>query len=127
MSDPRERGHTADRTADGVMLDALAYEFASDDAAETGRKIERRLRAYGLGPYQQERVDLLRRLKNDVQDELHRRSESAYFAGSHGTFSALEDFDTRRLTRDVARSYPTVPRAEVERFIPFAVYLYYLR
>jgi hypothetical protein len=31
------------------------------------------------------------------------------------------------LIGDLSASYPDVPREEIERFIPWAIYLYYLR
>ena len=115
------------KSADAVVLDVLAYEFAFDEHVEAERKIRRRLRYHGLGPYQQARVDLLRRLKDEIQSKIHRGRESRFFAGSHGKYAAPEDFDTERLIRDLSESYPDVPREEFKAFVPFAVYLYYLR
>ena len=115
------------KSADAVILDVLVYELAFDDREEAKRKIRRRLRYYGLGPYQQERVELLRRLKNETQSEVQRAGQSRYFAGSHGKYAALEDFDADRLIGDLAASYPDVSREEIKAFVPFAVYLYYLR
>jgi hypothetical protein len=117
----------ATKSADTVVLDVLAYEFAFDDPVESERKMRRRLRYYGLGPYQQARVDRLRRLKNEIQSEIHRGRQSRYFAGSHGKYAVLEDFDAERLIRDLSESYPDIPREEIQAFVPFAVYLYYLR
>ena len=115
------------KTADAVILDVLAYEFEFDDRAKAEGKIRRRLRYYGLGPYQQARIDLLRRLKDETQGELHRRERSRYFVGSHGDYAALEDFDVERLTQDLSESYPDVPRKEIAGFVPGAIWLYYMR
>ncbi len=114
-------------SADAVILDVLGYEFAFDDRVEAERKIRRRLRYHGLGPYSQERVDLLRRLKDDIQSEIHRARGSRYFAGNHGKYAAPEDFDAERMIQDLAESYPNIPGEEIKRFVPIAVYLYYLR
>jgi hypothetical protein len=115
------------KTADTVILEVLVYEFGFDGRAEAEGKIKRRLRSHGRGPYEQARVDLLRRLKDDVQAEIHRRERSRYFTGRHGTNAAIEDFDVERLTQALARSYPDVPREEIAAFVPTTIYLYYLR
>jgi uncharacterized protein (DUF433 family) len=116
------------KSANTVILDVLGYEFASDDRGEAERKIRRRLRHYGLGPYRQDRIDLLRRLKDEIQGEILRGGRSRYFVGSHRPpYAAIEDLDVERMTEDLAESYPNVPRKEIDAFVPFAVYLYYLR
>jgi hypothetical protein len=117
----------ATRSADAVILDVLGYEFALDDRAESERKIRRRLRYYGAGPHRQERVDLLRRLKDEIQGEVQRGGRSRYYVGSHGKYGAMEDFDVQRMTQDLAKSYPDAPGEVIEAFVTFAVYLYYLR
>jgi hypothetical protein len=115
------------KTADAVILEVLAYEFGFDDRAQAEGKIRRRLRYYGLGPYQQERIDLLRRLKDEIQSEIPRWEQSRYFVGRHGAYAAMEDFDGDRLTRDLSGSYPDLPQEEIAAFVPAAIYLYYLR
>jgi hypothetical protein len=116
------------KTADAVCLDVLAYEFESDDRTEAEKKIKRRLRYHGVGPYRQTRVDLLRRLKDEVRGEIERYERSRYFAGFHGGgYAAMEDFDIERMTRDLSASYPDVARDEIAAFVPSAVYLYYMR
>jgi hypothetical protein len=110
-----------------VILDVLGYEFPFDDGSEAERKIRRRLRYHDLGPYRQERVDLLRRFKDALQSEIHRGASSRYFAGTHGRYAALEDFDSERMVEDFSRSYPHVPHEEIKAFVPVAIYLYHLR
>jgi hypothetical protein len=117
----------SEKTADAVMLDVLAYEFDFDPRPESERKIKRRLRYWGLGPYRQDRVDLLRSFKDQVQAEIHRARKSRYYAGSHGRYAALEDIDIPRMVKDLAKAFPQIPKPEVAAFVPFAVYLYYLR
>jgi hypothetical protein len=115
------------RSADEAILDVLVWESPFDDPKEAERKIRRRLRYHDIGPYQQERVDLLRRLKNETYREIRREGQSRYFAGQRGEDSAVEDFDINRLIGDLAASYPDVPREAIERFIPWVIYLHYLR
>jgi hypothetical protein len=115
------------KSADAVILDVLVYEFPFHDRTEAERKVKRRLRYRGLGPYRQERVDLLRRFKDAIQSEIHRGARSRYYAGRHGQYAAMEDFDFERMTEDFRQSYPDVHHEEIKRFLPCAVYLYYLR
>ena len=115
------------KSAERVIFDVLGREFPFSDKRESERKIRRRLRYHRVGPYRQERVDLLRRFKDEIQNEIHRRESSRYFAGSHGQYAALEDFAIERMIEDFGRSYPVVNHEEIKAFVPFAVYLYYLR
>lgn len=110
-----------------MILDVLAYEFADDEPSDAERKIRRRLRYHRLGPYRQERVDRLRRFKDEVQSEIQRGHRSSYFISSHGPYAAMEDFDVERMIGDLAASYPDISREQVAAFVRFAVYLYYLR
>jgi hypothetical protein len=115
------------KTCDAVILQVLVYEFEFHAPAEAEGKIRRRLRYHGLGPYQQERIDMLRRLKNEVQTEIHRWERSRYFVGRHGEYATMEDFDGERLTQELSASYTDVTRDEIAAFVPAAIYLYHLR
>jgi hypothetical protein len=120
------KSNRATKSADWVILEVLAYEF-SDEPRESTRKIRRRLRYHGLGPYQQERVDLLRRFKNDIEREITQAHRSRYYLGNTSGYSAMEDFDCERLARDFSESYPEIPLLELRGFIGFAIYLFYMR
>jgi hypothetical protein len=115
------------RSADEAILDVLVWEFPFGDPKEEERKIRRRLRYHDIGPYQLERVDLLRRLVNETCREIRCEGQSRYFAGQRGEQSAVEDFDIDRLIGELSASYPDVPRDAIERFVPWAIYLHYLR
>ena len=115
------------KTADEVILHVLLYEFGFDVPVEIERKIKRRLRYYRLGPYQQTRIDLLRRFKDEVQDEIGLFDRSRYHLGNHTGYAAMEDFDFERLTQDLSAAYPEIPLAEIAAFLPGAIYLYYMR
>jgi len=62
-----------------------------------------------------------------AKDEVQRGGRSRYFVGSHGKYAAMGDFDVQRKTQDLVKSYPDVSGEVIEAFVPFAVYLYYLR
>jgi hypothetical protein len=113
---------------DDEVLAVLAYEFLSVDAPDVAdRKIKRRLREKQLGAYEPERIQAIRELKNALQAELHKGPASAYYAGAHGQYSDPADFDQRRLIDEYAAAHPVVSKVSIAGFVPFAVYLYYLR
>ena len=114
-------------TADTVILQKLAYEFDFSDRAETERKIKQGLRYYKCGPYDQDRVGLLRSLKDQLQQEIHKYSKSQYYLQSTGKYAAMEDFDVDRMIKDYRANFPAVPATEIEWFVPHAIFLYYLR
>jgi hypothetical protein len=122
--DPVSRPVTA---YESEALSLLALELAPEEARETDAKIAERLRDKQLGPFDTERVGVLRAFKSDVADELHRGKSSDYFVGQHGLYANPEDFDYERLARDFAARYPSISHEAVAAFIPIAVYCYYLR
>ena len=109
------------------VLDVLAYEFAFDSKTEYEEKVKCRLREKNLGPYDRQRIDILRRFKDEVQSEIGKFSQSSYYAKRLGEYAKLKDFDVKRLTRDTASRYPEISQQTIKPFIPYAVYLYYLR
>jgi hypothetical protein len=107
---------------DDEALAVLAYEFRNiDPPEEAERKIKRRLRDKKLGAYDAERFAVIRRFKDELQDEISRADRSDYYTGRHGNFANPADFDHARLIRDFARRYPSVARDSIARFVPFAV------
>jgi hypothetical protein len=113
---------------DNEALAVLAYEFRNiDPPEEAERKIKRRLRDKKLGAYDAARFAAIRRFKDELQDELHKADKSGYYTGRHGHYANPADFDHVRLIRDFARRHPTVAKDSIARFVPFAVYIYYLR
>ena len=84
----------------------LAWEFSFTDIKETEAKIKRKLRAKKIGKYDQQRVDRLRRLKDAVQTEISKCHKSKYYSKSAGEFADMKDFDTLRMTEDLAAEFP---------------------
>jgi hypothetical protein len=110
-----------------AALSVLAYEFSFTDQRESETKIKRKLRAKKLSKYEQERIDLLRRFKDEVQTEISLWQKSKYYTRSHGEFADMKDYDRERMAKDFAAAYPSIPERSIAQFIDFAVYLYYLR
>ena len=114
-------------TYETEALDALAYEFPFSDKAEAEAKIRTRLRRKKLGPFDPQRINLLRRLKDDLQKEISKFEKSIYFTYRHDKYCDMQDFDIPRLTRKMIERYPLIPKKEIENFVPFCVLLYYLK
>ncbi|MGL6074592.1 MAG: hypothetical protein ACRC8S_10570 [Fimbriiglobus sp.] len=117
-----------DKTVDEVALQVLAYEFPRDDHREAETKIKRRLRYYDLGPYSQERIEMLRRFKNEVQAEISLFHRSKYYVRTQKDgYAKMEDFDTDRMASEYGVAYPEVRPYDVAAFISLAVFLYWMR
>jgi len=110
-----------------VILGVLVYEFWSFEHEESQAKIKRRLRYYKFGPYRQEEVDVLRRFKDSLKEEIGRYNRSKYYLESHGKFAAMEDFDLPRIVSEYHAAFPAISVSDIEWFVPFAIFTYYLR
>ena len=113
-------------TWESEALGVLVYEFSSSDRAKVEAKIRARLKRKKLGAYDARRIAVLRRLKDVLRREISKGEKSRFFDGPHGRYVELSDFDVPGLTREMIRRYPQVPKAEVERFVPFCVFVYHL-
>lgn len=111
---------------DEMVLWVLAYEFSFTEKRETDAKIKRKLKAKKL-QYDQQRIDLLRRLKDDSQAEISKMHKSKYYIGSHGEFADMKDFDKELMMKEYAIKYPDISKQVISKFLEYAIYLYYLR
>ena len=114
-------------TYESEVLGVLAYEFPSSNKALTEVKVRGRLKRKKLGPYDPERIALLRRLKDELQEEIGKFEQSTYFTRRHDKYCDMRDFDLARLTNEMLERYAQVPPEEIESFVPFCVFNYYLR
>jgi len=114
-------------TFESEALSVLAYEFPFSDKAEAEAKIKRRLRRKKIGHYDAERIEMLRQFKNELQQEIGKFEKSRFFTEFHGKYSDMRDFDIPRLTAEMMEHFPQIPQKEIETFVPFCVFLYYLR
>ncbi len=109
------------------VLRVLVYEFRSDDRRETDEKIRKVLGDKELGEYDASRVQILRSLKDDLQTEIRQDVKSQYFVGGYGSYAHVKDFDLEKLTADMSKRHPKVSIDEISEFIPYAIYVYYMR
>lgn len=115
------------KTYDLICFGELAYEFNFSDTNQIEEKIKQKLKKYKLGPYDQERVNYIRKLKNDLYDEIKKCNKSKYYLKSSGKFSNPNDFDYERLKHDYMKKYPQINENDFVAIINFSIYLYYLR
>jgi hypothetical protein len=118
-------------TYESVALSVLVYEFPFTEKRETGAKISARLKRRRLGDYDEARIERLRRLKDDVQREIGKQSDSSYFVGPlegepRRRYVEMTDFDIARLTADLVKKYPEIPDEEIGWFVPFATFIYHM-
>ncbi len=124
--------HKPPPTYDSEVLGLLAYEFPASDREDTNDNIRKRLRRKKLGEYDPARIQLLRGFKEQVRREIHQQEKSGYYQGAADSkvrlqkYAEMGDFDIPRLTADMIAAYPGIPGAEIERFVPFAVFIYHL-
>lgn len=116
-----------ENTYEFVCFSDLAYEFDFSEKKEAERKIKRRLKYYKLGEYDQERVDYVRRLKDELYSEISSQSKSKYFQKSKSNFADLEDFNFERMLADYTETYERITKSDMGRILNFAIYLYHLR
>ena len=115
-------------TSDYAAFSVLVYELPHDDPKETDRKIRSMLRRNQLGPFDPDRISLLRDVKNYLQRELGATNQpSTYFRGPTSDVASPEDFDQSGLLDELSRRYGTIDRTDLGRMISLALYVNYLR
>jgi hypothetical protein len=118
---------TSEQTYDYVCFSDLAYEFDFSDLKEAEKKIKRKLKYYGLGKYDQERVEYVRSLKNDLFEEIRLYDKSEYYIPSKSEFAEFTDFDHFKMKDDFIKKYKKISVPDMSRILNFAIYLYYMR
>jgi len=119
-------------TYEREVLGVLAYEFPSSNKQEAEEKIRKRLKRKKLGDVDPARIQLLRRLKDQVQLEIGKQERSSYYRGPADnkvrlqTYADMSDFDIPKLVVDMIAAYPGIPSKEIESFVPFAVFIYHM-
>ncbi len=117
-----------------VVLGILAQEFDFSDPVEFEEKVKVAIRTRHLGSYDPARVQLLRRFKTTVQNEVLQGENSQYFIGRHGgkapsggTYGDMDDFDRGRMAEDYGKVFSELSRETIEGFLKLAMVLYYLK
>lgn len=118
---------TSEQSYDYVCFSNLAYEFDFCDLKEAEKKIKRKLRYYGLGKYDQERVDYVRKLKNNLFKEIRLYDKSEYYIPSKSEFAEFTDFDYEKMKGDFLKKYDKINDSDMSWILNFAIYLYYMR
>lgn len=117
----------ASRGYEDEVLRVLAFEFSVKDHADSGRKLKRRLREKRLGSYDEKRISSIREFKDNLQMELGKRNRSKFYTGPNGKYSDMSDWDVNGLLGHLKKKHPEVSESAIESFLPYAIYIYYLR
>ena len=115
------------RSYEDEVLSVLAFEFSVKDHSESERKLKRRLREKGLGSFDEGRISRIRELKDDIQAELGKSNRSKFYTGPNGKYSNISDWDVDGLLGHLKKNYSEVPESAIDSFLPYAIYIYYLR
>lgn len=122
-----DSGFRPSKAQDMLVLDALIYEFPFSKKEATEKLIRGRLKRKKLGPFDLQRVALLRRLKDELQQQVNVYGKSKYYRRRAGKYAEYQDYDIPRLTVDTQRLFPEVSKEVIEWFVPFCVLTYYMR
>lgn len=109
------------------VLAVLLWEMLPSDRPDSERKLKRRLREKHLGQYEQDRVDALRRLRDNIVRELQLRERSSFHRKNPGKYSDPEDWDVERLAQYLIDEHADIPEENIRAMLPHAIYAYYLR
>ena len=85
------------------------------------------MKYYNLGAYHQERIDYIRKLKNDLYQEISLHLKSKFYKNSTSHYTELKDFDVEKIKSDFGKKYNKIDSSDIDRILNFAVYLYHIR
>ena len=123
-SDPSD---TSTSTYEQEVLAALMDEWSEEQRARCERNAKRRLREKNLGPFDIERVEMLRALKKETRAEIDKHRLSPFYNGGSGRLAHSDDWDSDGLCHHLLARYPKVPAATMRWFVSWAIYHDYLR
>jgi len=116
-----------EQTYDYICFGDLAYEFDFSEHKEAEKKIKRKLKYYGLGKYEQERIEYVRELKNDLFKEIRLQTKSKFFNPSKSNFAEFTDFNYEKMKKDYLNKFEKISDSDMSQILNFAIYLYHLR
>ena len=117
----------ANQSYDFLIFQELIYEYAPVKQAEIEAKIKRRLKYHNLGPYRQERVDIIRMLRHELANEIGLSVKSKYYNKAPSVYAKVEDFDVDQMVIDYIQDYPLISSADLRDMIGWGVHMLYTR
>ncbi|PJZ52106.1 hypothetical protein [Leptospira adleri] len=115
------------QTYDFICFSDLAYEFDVGERKKIESKIRKRLKYHGLGKFDPDRVEIIRKLKDQLREEFRDYKSSKHYRGGTGPYCDPKDFDFESFLQEYRSRFPEIALAEMEDILHFAIYLYYLR
>ena len=117
----------SNQTSDFIIFTDLIHEYNESKQKEVEKKIKRRLKYHKLGPYDQERVDYIRQLKNTIWTEIRLQKNSRYFKKTPSVYAEIEDFDIKQMLADYKKDYDKLSARDLRAMIGWAVHWYHTR
>jgi hypothetical protein len=110
-----------------AIFDVIAKELPGEDEKGTNAKLKRKFKRSNFGPVDQALVDTVRKLHNELKQEIRMAESSLYYHANNDAFASPSHFDVDRLVRDTHHRYPSMSTDALYQLANFAIYLYYLR
>ncbi|MCB1179788.1 MAG: hypothetical protein KDK36_19580 [Leptospiraceae bacterium] len=102
------------------------YDYKLKDKIEI--KIKRSLKYYKLRVYDQEKVDYIRKFKNELINEITNYKNSKFYKKSNDSkYSKLDDFNLKKMIEYFGKKYDKISEVDLGSMVYFAIYHCYLR
>ena len=108
-------------------LDILAYEFRNEEVKENNDKIRRNIGAKVFNSLPENWLKDLRDFKNMVMAEVSKHEKSIYYIENKDKFADMSHFKCEQMIDDYSMKFSKITKNAIEAFIPYAIYIYYLR
>lgn len=110
-----------------LIFRELIYEYDSSQRENVEAKIKRKLKYYGLAPYDQKIIDHIRSLKETLSNEVRLQGSSKYFNKTPSEFAQIEDFDIERMVADYKTLYADLSEKDIRDMIGWGVHWFHTR
>ena len=115
------------KTNEDKAFHVLAFEFRGNSIEENNKKIRRNIGAKVFDSLPDDWLPNLRALKNSLLTEISKFERSKYHNGKKDKYADRSHFEIEKMVTDYCELFPSIDKKVIEGFIPYAIYLYYLR
>lgn len=115
------------KTNEDKAFHVLAFEFRGNSIEENNKKIRRNIGAKVFDSLPDDWLPNLRALKNSLLTEISKFERSKYHNGKKDKYADMSHFEIEKMVTDYCELFPSIDKKLIEGFIPYAIYLYYLR
>ena len=115
------------KTPEDIALKILAFEFRKSEIDESNQKIRKRIGAKKMDSLGIEWLENLRSFKNSVMSEVHKNTKSKYYKSNKSGYADMSDFKVEEMITSYTEEFNSIPNEVIGSFIPYSIYLYYMR